>query len=143
MYVSVEHGNTEKVARAIAEVLGAETKKAEEVDPRSLSDHDLIGFGSGIFHNKFHPRLLKFVDDLPQLNVRSFIISTGGMGNDKQHPPLREKLQSKGMEVLGGFSCKAWDTYAPFKLVGGLNKGRPNEEDLKKAREFAERLLPM
>jgi flavodoxin len=54
---------------------------------------------------------------------------------------LKEKLENKGMKVLGGFSCKAWDTYGPFKLMGGINKGRPNEEDLKKAREFAKGLL--
>ena len=30
-YESIHHGNTEKVARAIAEVLGADLKKANEV----------------------------------------------------------------------------------------------------------------
>jgi len=63
------------------------------------------------------------------------------MRSEKLHPQLRGKLQSKGMEVLAGFSCKALDTYGPFKLTGGINKGRPNEEDLKKAREFAAGLL--
>lgn len=140
VYVSVEHGNTEKVAKAMAEAIGAETRKAEDFDPNTISEYDVIGFGSGIFHGKFHPALLQLVDDLPQLKARAFIISTGGKGDQKQHPQLKERLQSKGLEVLEGFSCKAWDTYGPFKLTGGINKGRPNEEDLKKAREFAEAL---
>ncbi len=141
VYVSVEHGNTEKVAIAMAEVLGAEVKKAEEVVLSSISDYELIGFGSGIFYGKFHPDLLKLVDDLPRLNARSFIFSTGGVGSHKLHPQLRKKLEDKGMKVVGGFSCKAWDTYGAFKILGGINKGRPNEEDLKKARAFAEGLL--
>ncbi len=141
VYVSVEHGNTEKVARAMGEVLGADVKKAEEVDPSSISDYDLIGFGSGIFYGRFHPDLLKFIDDLPRLNAKAFIISTGGFGGEQLHSQLRKKLKGRGMEIVGGFSCKAWDTFGPFKLTGGINKGRPNEEDLKKAREFAEGLL--
>ncbi|MGW1077983.1 glycerate kinase, partial [Streptomyces sp. NPDC002537] len=28
------------------------------------------------------------------------------------------------------FSCRAFDTYLPFKLVGGIRKGRPNATDL-------------
>jgi flavodoxin len=42
---------------------------------------------------------------------------------------------------VGDFVCKALDTYGPLKLIGGLNKGRPNEEDYQKAREFAQGLL--
>jgi flavodoxin len=36
VYVSVHHGNTEKVARAIAEVLEAEMRKAWEVKLKEL-----------------------------------------------------------------------------------------------------------
>ena len=36
VYVSVEHGNTEKVAKAMAEAIGAEAKKAEDVDPNTI-----------------------------------------------------------------------------------------------------------
>jgi flavodoxin len=40
--------------------------------------------------------------------------------------------------MVGEFHCKGWDTYGPLKLVGGHNKGQPNEEDLKNAEIFAE-----
>ncbi len=141
VFVSVEHGNTEKVARAIGEVLGADIRKADEVEPNSLSNYDLIGFGSGIFKGKFHPALIKLVDALPPMKSEAFIFSTGGYGNDREHPQLKEKLRSKGVTALDGFACKGWDTYGPFKLMGGINKGRPNEEDLNRAREFAKGLI--
>ena len=38
--------------------------------------------------------------------------------------------------MLGEFGCKGYDTFGPFKLVGGIAKGRPNEADLEQARSF-------
>ena len=39
-----------------------------------------------------------------------------------------------------GFQCPAWDTFGPFKLVGGLQKGHPDEKDLKATVEFYKNL---
>ncbi len=47
VYASVSHGNTEKVARTIGEVLGADVMDAKVVDPTVIQTYDLIGFGSG------------------------------------------------------------------------------------------------
>lgn len=44
---------------------------------------------------------------------------------------------NRGFSVVGEFSCKAWDTWGPLKLVGGTNKGGPNADDLEEARVFA------
>ena len=72
VYVSVEHGNTEKVAKAISEVLGADLKKVEEVDLSTIQRYDLIGFGSGIYSGKLHVRLLKLVDGMPLSRSKAF-----------------------------------------------------------------------
>ncbi len=56
--------------------------------------------------------------------------------------------------IVDEFSCKGFDTYGGNKeanlieklmgrinkLYGGINKGRPNAEDLKHAEEFAQNL---
>ena len=34
---------------------------------------------------------------------------------------------------LEKFGCKGYDTFGPFKLVGGIAKDHPNEEDMKNA----------
>lgn len=44
------------------------------------------------------------------------------------------------MSLEGIFTCRACDTWAPQGLIGGINKQRPNEDDLFAAREFAEPL---
>jgi flavodoxin len=140
VYSSVSHGNTEKVAKAISEVLGADLMEAKTVDPAIVQNYDLIGFGSGIFYGKFHAALLKLVESLPSSRSKAFVFSTSGFGTTDPHDKMWKILEPKGFAKGGDFACKAWDTFAPLKLVGGINKGRPDENDLNKAREFAKGL---
>jgi len=74
---SYHHGNTEKIARAMAEVLSAPIKKPNEVDIKELKEYELIGFGSGIYSEKHHEEILNLVDKLPIENSKkAFIYST-------------------------------------------------------------------
>jgi flavodoxin len=77
--VSVSHTNTKKVARAIAEVLGAPVVEPEDVDPSTMGEYDLVGFGSGIYLMSFHERLRRFVSRIPRVtNAKAFVFSTSG-----------------------------------------------------------------
>ncbi len=58
----------------------------------------------------------------------------------KNHSSLREKLKAKGYKIIDEFSCAGLNTNSINKLFGGINKGRPNAEDLKHAEEFALKL---
>lgn len=140
---SYHHKNTEKIAQVISSTIGAEIKTPDQVDPTTLSNYDLVGFASGVYFGKLHKVLLEFADRIPQVsNKKAFIISTSGQtGNmTKFHKKLREKLQSKGFDIVNEFNCAAFDTFGALKIFGGLNKGRPNEEDLKQAEAFAQSL---
>lgn len=53
------------------------------------------------------------------------------------HKPLKENLKQKGFDIIGEFSCRGFDTSQAAKIIGGLHKGRPDEEDLKQAEHFA------
>ncbi|MGD0451048.1 MAG: flavodoxin family protein [Candidatus Bathyarchaeia archaeon] len=137
---SYHHKNTEKVAQVIAKTLDAEIKKPEQTDPNSLTNYDLLGFGSGIYFRHHHKVLLQFVDKIPQAaNKKAFIFSTSGQTGNMQkfHKQLKEKLLAKGFNIVSEFNCAAFDTFGLLKIVGGLNKERPNEDDLEKAKEFA------
>jgi len=140
---SVHHGNTLKVAEAIAGVLGVEIVKPADVDLRALSGYDLLGFGSGVYYMRHHKNILNLADQLaPSEFTRSFIFSTSGTGLPVFHAPLKKRLEKKGYSVAGEFTCPGWETLGPLKLFGGISKGRPNEEDLEDAREFAKGLKP-
>ncbi|MFJ7158691.1 flavodoxin family protein [Streptomyces sp. NPDC101118] len=140
---SVSHGNTRRVAEAMAGVLGARVVAPEEVTTAEAAGHDLVGFGSGVFAQRMHPDLLAFVRALPASSRRAFVFATSGLPEPAFAPytrPLVRLLQHKGFEVEGTFTCRAYDTWGPFRLIGGINKRRPDGADLTAAREFAERL---
>jgi len=152
---SYHHNNTEKIANVFAQVLDAQIKTPQQINHEELQEYSLIGFGSGIYGAKHHRVLLDFADKLlPVTNRKAFIFSTCGapmkfMELDRaeftryvaeNHSLLREKLQSKGYMIVDEFSCAGWNTNSYLKLLGGINKGRPNAEDLKHAEEFAQNM---
>lgn len=128
----------------MAPVLGARIAEPEQLDPAELDSYDLVGFGSGIFLGQFHSRLRDFVRSLPPARRRgAFVFATSGFadaGFQRFSRPMMTLLEQKGFEVADTFSCRAFDTYLPFKPVGGIRKGRPNAVDLDSARIFAEGL---
>jgi flavodoxin len=137
----MHHGNTKKVADAIAEVLEAQVVSPKDVDVNALADYDVIGFGSGIAYRKHYRTLLQFVGELPVLHKKAFIFSTRGTKSlYSYHQALRDQLLAKGFEINGEFSCRGFDTYGLLKFVGGIAKGHPNEQDLQHAKEFAKTL---
>ena len=156
--VSFHHKNTEKIAQVLARVLDAKIVTPQEAELENIQEYDLVGFGSGIYDDKHHRSLLELADKLPQVpNKKAFLFSTSGLsGKEKtarDHKPLKEKLTNKGYTVLDDFNCPGFDTNTSFEsgiilsivswfvqLIGGINKGRPNLQDLTDAETFAERL---
>lgn len=129
----------------MANVLAADLLPVKQADASIVEQYDLIGFGSGIYFGRHHESLLDFVDRLPVLkNKKAFVFSTSGLRKlrflHEFDRPLRRKLQRKGLDIVGEFSCRGYDTYGATKLVGGINKGRPNAKDLKQAEDFARSL---
>ena len=77
---SYHHMNTEKVANAMANVLGAQVRMPQRTDPRELGDYDFLGFGSGIDSGRHYKELLDFADRLPPAAGRkAFIFSTSAV----------------------------------------------------------------
>ena len=142
---SYHHNNTEKIAEVFANALDSEIKTPQQANPEEIKQNDLVGFGAGIDSGKHYKVLLDFADNLPQVdNKKAFIFSTAGVTGDKKreedHSTLRQKLQSKGYTIVDEFQCKGFNTNSFLKIFGGMNKGRPNAEDLVHAEEFATNL---
>jgi len=146
--ISPHHGNTDKIANAMADALSAPVLRPEKTAIQSLAEYDVIGFGSGIYFMKHHRKLLSFIGKLPVTkNKKAFIFSTAGVSDrlieknlSKNHNALKNKLIDKGFEIIGEFSCCGYMKRGWYYLKGDRNIGRPNEDDMKKAREFASSL---
>jgi flavodoxin len=142
---SYHHNNTQKVAEVIAKILNAKIKTPQQINPEELLGYELVGFGSGIYGEKHHRSLLDLADRLPEgSGGRAFLFSTAALTGKakvaKDHSSLRGKLESRGYAIVGEFGCKGFNTNSFMKYLGGMNRGRPNSEDLKNAEEFARTL---
>ena len=135
VYASVHHGNTKKIVDEIAKVQDVELVDATRVKEKDLSGYDAIGFASGIYYGKFHQAVLNFATvNLPQ-DKKVFLICTHG-GSVATFQSMKTLLKGKHANLIGKFSCKGYDTYGPFRFVGGIAKGHPNEKDLAVAIDF-------
>ncbi len=134
IYASVHHGNTKKVVEAIARECEVELIDATKVKEKDLSGYEAVGFASGIYYSKFHQSVLDFASINLYENAKVFYICTcGGTASFKSIEALAEN--KKAIEI-GRFSCKGYDTFGPFKLIGGISKGHPDHKDIKGAVEF-------
>ena len=137
----------------MAQVFDAQVKTPQQTIPEELPNYDLVGFGSGIDSGKNYKELINFANKIPQVtDKKAFIFSSSGMPvgisgqqrveeyTSKCHKTLKETLQSKGYTIVGEFGCAGFNTNKFLKYFGGINKGRPNSEDLKHAEEFALKL---
>lgn len=138
IFASVHHGNTRKVVEQIAQNNDVDLIDATQVKEKDLSEYDRIGFASGIYYGKFHQSVLNFASvNLPEYKEVFLICTHGG---SVAYQSIETIIKDKHCNVIGKFSCKGYDTFGPFKLVGGIAKGHPNEKDLAAAMEFYQSL---
>lgn len=135
-YYSRHHGNTLKVLEAMSaegdmELIDVTTRQSVR-----LEGYDCIGFASGIYGFEFQKAVVEFARQyLPQGKPVFFVYTYGG-AKGTGAKAVAEIAREKNCTVLGEFSCKGYDTFGPFKLVGGIAKGHPDRQDLENARAF-------
>jgi flavodoxin len=141
--ISTHHGNTGRVAQAMADVLAAVVLTVDETATLDGRAYDLIGFGSGIYFGRHHAALRNLVSHMPWSPRRAFVFSTAGIASLAPiwHRGLIRSLRRRGCQVVGQFCCPGWDTVGPLRLFGGLHVKRPNEDDLRRAAAFARSLI--
>ncbi len=135
-YYSRHHGNTLKVLEAMSaegdmDLIDVTTRQSVR-----LEGYDCIGFASGIYGFEFQKAVVEFARQyLPQGKPVFFVYTYGG-AKGTGAKAVAEIAWEKDCTVLGEFSCKGYDTFGPFKLVGGIAKGHPDRQDLENARAF-------
>lgn len=141
IYYSYHHGNTKKITSAMEGVSTAEACAIDKIGTVNIENYEIIGFGSGIAYGKHYAKLLNAVDQLNWQGKNVFVFSTSGTGNKKYNSTLIELLKNAGASVIGDFTCKGYDTVGPFKLIGGVSKGHPDNDDITAAKQFIQSIL--
>ena len=133
---SRHHGNTRKVAEAMAQEGDVDLIDVTTRQMVSLEGYGCIGFASGIYGFAFHKAVAAFARQyLPERTPVFFVCTYGGL-RGAGAKELEKLARERGCPVLGTFGCKWYDTFGPFRLVGGIAKGHPDEQDLNNARAF-------
>lgn len=137
VYASVHHGNTKKlldeIVKADPEVVLIDAVGEKTAD---LSGYDRIGIASGIAYGKYYPQMLAFLaENLPE-NKQVFFIHTGGAPHERDCYAAKAIADERHCRTLGIFRCKGFDTFGPFRLIGGIAKGHPDAGELAGAVAF-------
>lgn len=135
VYGSVHHGNTKKLVDAIAQQFAVDVIDATQPVEVDMNQYDVIGVASGIYAGHFHQAISKFIEAQLPANKKVFLIYTSAMPSDFSKA-IKKALAAKDAQILGCYGCRGYNTFGPFKLVGGTSKGHPDETDLAGVIEF-------
>lgn len=140
IYESRHHGNTKKVCDRIACKCGVKLVEAENVtDNFEWQDYGIIGFASGIAYKKFYENVNRAAEMMPA-GKKVFFVYTCAKNNRDFSKDIQNTVLQKGCECLGSYGCKGFNTYGPLKLIGGMNRQNPTEEELQNAVEFVKKI---
>jgi flavodoxin len=157
-------GNTEKIAKSIAEGMeGEEVEllKITDIEPSILKNYDLVVLGSGIYAGKIHKKVsdfMKSVSDFPP-KFAFFNTHQSPTAYQKAFRRISRTIEENNSEVVGEFDCIGENIGIPKETTQKMleklppearkkqekylekTKGRPNEQDLADAKVFGESLL--
>ncbi|MBE5807360.1 MAG: flavodoxin [Clostridiales bacterium] len=124
-------GNTRKLAISVAEALGV---KALPISEPVTEPVDILFLGNSYYAFSIDPEVRDFVHSLDKSKVHSIANFGSAAMLNSTYKKVKAEADKVGIPVLDReFHCRG-----EFK---GIHKGRPNEEDLKAAAEFARSLM--
>ena len=137
VFYSQHHKNTRKLVDAIKETdLDVKLIDVSVTKVAELDGYDRIGIASGIYYSKFAKPLMEYLaTHLPE-GKEVFALYTCGQMRASYTKDIKALVEEKKGTYLGEYGCFGFDTFGPFKLVGGLQKGHPTEEEIQGAVAF-------
>ena len=140
VYYSEHHGNTKKLLDAIAAKHDVTLIDVTKTPGADLSVYDRIGLASGIYYSSFAKQLLAWAEEHLPEGKDVFYVFTHGAPKGLFLTAVRKIAEEKHCREIGDYHCQGFDTFGPFKLVGGIAKGHPTEDEISGAVSFYEGL---
>ena len=120
-------GNTKRLAEAVANELGVEALPISE----GLNEQaDILFLGNSYYAFTIDPEVRSFIAGLSKDKVGKIV----NFGSAALLNSTYKKVKAEAAQVGSPVDEKEFHCKGEFKA---LHKGRPNEDDLKAAREFA------
>lgn len=142
IFASTHHGNTKKVAEYMAKIITADLIDIIQIQNPDISSYDIVGFASGIYFHSFHDTIKKYISNTVfNKNQKVFLVDTCGVAYIDYTKGIKKLLKKKNVECVGSFQCRGYDTYGIFGKLGGIAKGHPSQQELKKAENFIKNII--
>ena len=140
VYYSEHHGNTKKLLDAIAAEHDVTLIDVTRQPAADLSEFDRIGLASGIYYSSFAKPLLVYAQEHLPEGKDVFYVFTHGAPKGSFLTAVRRIAEQKKCREIGSYHCQGFDTFGPFKILGGIAKGHPTEEEIRGAAAFYKEL---
>lgn len=141
IYASTHHGNTCRLVEMISGKFEITLIDATSQKSADLSGYDLIGFASGIDFGRFYSSVEEFLENNLPENKRVFFLYTCAKTNPRFVETVKNAALCRNSILMGTYGCRGYNTYGPWKLIGGMNKNHPSPEELDGAVVFFESVL--
>ena len=89
-----------------------------------------------IYFSAFAKQIISFAEARLPEGKDVFYIYTHGAPVGGFLKGMRDIAEKKRCRELGKYDCLGFDTFGPFKLVGGIAKGHPTEDEIEDAVSF-------
>ena len=140
IYYSQHHGNTKKLLDGIAERHPVDLIDMTTGHSVDLTGYERIGIASGVYAGSVAKPLIKFCEEKLPEGREVFYIFTSAMTGESALAGVRRIADSRNCRELGVYHCKGYNTFGPFKLIGGTSKGHPTVDEIRECVEFYEGL---
>lgn len=141
VFASRHHQNTRKLVQNLAQTLGFDLIDAEDPASTDLSDYERIGFASGIDFGRFYPSVEDFVKEHLPEGKSVFFLYTCARTSSRFTADMERLALDKDARILGSWGCRGYNTYGPWKWIGGMNKDHPSQQEIREAIDFCKNLL--
>jgi len=110
-------------------------------NPPNLLDYDIVGFSAWADFGGASQLFCSFVEKLEKQNNKiAFVFNTCGMLPGKTLPHMKRLVESKGFDVIAGYSLHTPESYPPLRKRGINFNNAPKEKELKNFDEFISKL---
>ena len=123
-------GNMKKLAEAIGDEINVEAKS---VDEPLKEDVNILFLGSAVYAAGIDKKVKEFIANI-NVNVGEIVNFSSAALIESTYNQVKKEVEAKGIKMSENeFHCRG-----AFKFV---HRGRPNENDLNDARQFAKKIV--
>lgn len=124
-------GNTKKLAEIIAKATDC---KAEAIPASVDGNVDILFLGASVYWGGISPEVKSYIKALDKNKIDKVVVFSTSALAERAFGQIQKMLLVKGINVDSrNFYCRGEFT--------ALHKGRPNQNDLKAAEKFAEKII--